>query len=142
MEPFNCEHRAMTAQKIAPCPFCGSECVLVEDDATPGLSVIYYIDCANLCGYSTKIEDLPTVAISAHNRLANSAIALEVAVKALEHFRSVKPPRFARPSDDPIHGDEQAWHDYGENVALDTVGRLAEVYLTEIQSLTGEQTNG
>jgi len=48
---------------IEPCPFCGGECVLVQDEDD------FWIDCIKECGYSSKWYHDGKEAVEAHNAL-------------------------------------------------------------------------
>ena len=52
------------SKKLKPCPFCGSEDVVVNSIGadTPEITEEYYVECVN-CGSQTKLVDTPELAV-------------------------------------------------------------------------------
>lgn len=56
------------SKKLKPCPFCGSEDVVVNSIGadTPEITEEYYVECVN-CGSQTKLFDTQEVTTTAWN---------------------------------------------------------------------------
>jgi hypothetical protein len=70
---------------IEPCPFCGAQCVLVSKFRHMPYDTDRVI-CPDFggCGYGGRLSRTSAEAISAHNRLARSARAVEKIVDLCE----------------------------------------------------------